>query len=162
MPSLSKSVPTDLRISSVFTRIEFPPERWRQGSIRDELVDRRNGRPSELGIPRNRSSARITNSNGPTRRSSVRLSASAARSPTNSASHAGSEPMPPFLALILWFVLLVALFWWDPAKESGVSAALWAPVIWMFILGSRLPSQWLGVQVGSQAQAMEEGNPIDR
>jgi exopolysaccharide production protein ExoQ len=70
--------------------------------------------------------------------------------------------MPPFLALILWFVLLVALLWMDPARESGVSAALWVPVIWMFILGSRLPSQWLGVQVGSQAQAMEEGNPIDR
>ena len=70
--------------------------------------------------------------------------------------------MPPFLALILWFVLLVALFWWDPAKESGVSVALWVPVIWMFIMGSRLPSQWLGVQVGSQVQAMEEGNPIDR
>ena len=70
--------------------------------------------------------------------------------------------MPPFLALILWFVLLVALFWWDPGKESGVSAALWVPLIWMFIMGSRLPSQWLGVQVGSQVQAMEEGNPIDR
>ena len=70
--------------------------------------------------------------------------------------------MPPFLALILWFILLVALFWWDPAKESKSSLALWVPLIWMFIMGSRLPSQWLGVQVGSQAQAMEEGNPIDR
>jgi hypothetical protein len=70
--------------------------------------------------------------------------------------------MPPFLALILWFVLLVVLFWWDPAKEAGISIALWVPLIWVFILGSRLPSQWLGVQVGSQVQAMEEGNPIDR
>src|SRR5271156_4997222 len=162
MPSLSKSVPTDLRISSVFTRIEFPPEKWRQGSIRDELVDRRNGRPSELGILRNRSSARITNSNGPTRRSSVRLSASAACSPANSASHAGSEPMPPFLALILWFVLLVALFWWDPAKESKTPLALWVPLIWMFILGSRLPAQWIGGGSRVQAQALEEGDPLDR
>ena len=70
--------------------------------------------------------------------------------------------MPPFLALILWFILLVALFWWDPAKELKTSLALWVPLTWMFIMGSRLPSQWLGVQVGSQAQAMEEGNPIDR
>ncbi len=70
--------------------------------------------------------------------------------------------MPPFLALILWFILLVALFWWDPARESKTPPALWVPLILMFIMGSRLPYQWLGVQVGSQAQAMEEGNPIDR
>ena len=70
--------------------------------------------------------------------------------------------MPPFLALVLWFVLIVALFWWDPAKDSRVSLALWVPVIWMFILGSRLPSQWLGVGGGAQAQAFEEGNPLDR
>jgi len=70
--------------------------------------------------------------------------------------------MPPFVALILWFVLLVALFWWDPAKESKTPLALWVPLIWMFILGSRLPSQWLGVEVGSQVQALEEGNPVDR
>jgi exopolysaccharide production protein ExoQ len=70
--------------------------------------------------------------------------------------------MPPLLALFLWFVLLLGLFYYDPAKDAGVSAALWVPVIWMFISASRLPSQWLGVQLGSQAQAMEEGNPIDR
>jgi exopolysaccharide production protein ExoQ len=70
--------------------------------------------------------------------------------------------MPPLLALFLWFVLLLGLLCFDPAKDSGVSAALWVPVIWMFIMGSRLPSQWLGVEVGSQVQAMEEGNPIDR
>ena len=70
--------------------------------------------------------------------------------------------MPPLLALFLWFVLLLGLLCFDPAKDSRVSAALWVPVIWMFISGSRLPSQWLGVQVGSQAQAIEEGNPIDR
>ena len=70
--------------------------------------------------------------------------------------------MPPLLALILWFILLVALFWWDPAKGSKSPFALWVPLIWMFIMGSRLPSQWLGVQVGSAVQAMEEGNPIDR
>jgi exopolysaccharide production protein ExoQ len=70
--------------------------------------------------------------------------------------------MPPFVALILWFVLLVALVHWDPAKDAGTSSALWVPVIWMFIVGSRLPAQWLGGSVGSAAQALEEGNPIDR
>ncbi|HUK53170.1 MAG TPA: O-antigen ligase family protein, partial [Candidatus Binatia bacterium] len=68
--------------------------------------------------------------------------------------------MPPALAALLWFILLVGLLYLDPAKEPRTSAILWAPVIWMFILGSRLPSQWLGNQGG--ATALEEGSPIDR
>ncbi len=70
--------------------------------------------------------------------------------------------MPPSLALLLWLVLLLALFRFDPAKDPKASAVLWVPVIWMFIVGSRLPSQWLGGQVGGAAQALEEGNPLDR
>jgi exopolysaccharide production protein ExoQ len=69
--------------------------------------------------------------------------------------------MPPSLALFLWFILLLALFRFDPAKESGTSLALWVPLVWMFILGTRLPSQWLGGQVGQVAKALEEGNPLD-
>jgi exopolysaccharide production protein ExoQ len=71
--------------------------------------------------------------------------------------------MPPSLALFLWLILTVALLRWDPARQSTTSPALWVPVIWMFILGSRLPSQWLGGAIGQQAaQALEEGNPFDR
>jgi exopolysaccharide production protein ExoQ len=70
--------------------------------------------------------------------------------------------MPPFLALLLWFVLLLGLLSYDPAKDSEVSTALWVPLIWMFIVGSRLPSQWLGGSPGSAARALEEGNPLDR
>jgi exopolysaccharide production protein ExoQ len=70
--------------------------------------------------------------------------------------------MPPILALALWAVILVVLLCWDPAKAPRTSLALWVPVIWMFILGSRLPSQWLDGQVVISLQAMEEGNPLDR
>ncbi len=71
--------------------------------------------------------------------------------------------MPPFIALVLWFMLLVGLILFDPAKEPGTSLALWVPLTWMFIIGSRLPSQWLGAGYGSvNAQALEEGNPLDR
>lgn len=71
--------------------------------------------------------------------------------------------MPPLLALLIWFILLLALLSFDPAKKRGTSLALWLPVIWMFIVASRLPSQWAGYQVvGSSAQALQEGNPLDR
>ncbi|MBS1841119.1 MAG: O-antigen ligase family protein [Acidobacteria bacterium] len=70
--------------------------------------------------------------------------------------------MPPILALLLWFVLLVALLWFDPAKDKRTSAALWIPLTWMFFLGTRLPSQWIGSQGSINAQALEEGNPLDR
>ena len=70
--------------------------------------------------------------------------------------------MPPSLALSLWLVLLIALLWFDPAKQPKTSLALWVPVIWMFIQGSRLPSQWLGGPMSQSAQRLEEGSPLDR
>jgi len=71
--------------------------------------------------------------------------------------------MPPSLALSLWFLLLVALLYFDPAKERGTSLALWLPSIWMFILGSRLPSQWLGgISTSPPPELIQEGNPLDR
>ena len=71
--------------------------------------------------------------------------------------------MPPSLALLIWFIFLLAVLAFDPAKDPGVSVALWVPLTWMFILGSRLPSQWLGGESAtSAAAALEEGNPLDR
>lgn len=71
--------------------------------------------------------------------------------------------MPPFLALMIWLVCLVALLWFDPAKEPKTSPALLVPLIWMFFLSSRLPMQWLGIQgMTVDASAIEEGNPVDR
>jgi exopolysaccharide production protein ExoQ len=71
--------------------------------------------------------------------------------------------MPPFLALVLCLVFI----WWllrrDPAKTSKTSLALWVPLIWIFIVASRLPSQWLGDgQSESALEALQEGNPLDR
>jgi exopolysaccharide production protein ExoQ len=70
--------------------------------------------------------------------------------------------MPPSLALIVWLILTVALLWFDPAKDSRISSALWVPLIAMLILASRSPSQWLSGNVGLAAQSLEEGNPLDR
>jgi O-antigen ligase len=70
--------------------------------------------------------------------------------------------MPPFLALLIWIILLFALLYFDPASSSKPSAALWISVIWLFIIASRLPSQWIGGEVGQIAQSLEEGNTLDR
>jgi len=70
--------------------------------------------------------------------------------------------MPPILALSVWFVLLVALFRYDSAVHSKTSTALWIPLAWLSILGSRLPSQWLEQGSGSAFEAFQEGNPLDR
>lgn len=70
--------------------------------------------------------------------------------------------MPPAVALFLWLMLTLALLWFDPAKEPGTSLTLWVPVIWMFIVASRLPSQWPGGEVGLASEALEEGNSLDR
>src|ERR1041385_4319528 len=70
--------------------------------------------------------------------------------------------MPSFIALLLWLFCLIALLLFDPAKISRPSLALWVPLVWVFILGSRLPSQWLGGPLGTGSQSLEEGNPLDR
>lgn len=71
--------------------------------------------------------------------------------------------MPPHLALSIWLVLLLVLFWLDPAKDTKVSVALWVPLIWMFFLGSRGLSIWLGTSTATGiAQSLEEGDPLNR
>jgi exopolysaccharide production protein ExoQ len=71
--------------------------------------------------------------------------------------------MPPTLAALVWLVLLILLLVYDPAKQPGVSVAIWVPIIWIFFVASRLPSQWLGGdRLTLAAQAFEEGNSFDR
>jgi len=70
--------------------------------------------------------------------------------------------MPPIVALLLWLILLLALLCFDPAKEPGTSWALWVPLIWIGIVASRLPSQWIGFDMVSASQAIQDGNPLDR
>src|SRR5438309_5634181 len=71
--------------------------------------------------------------------------------------------MPASLALVLCTVFLWWLFRHDPAKAPKTSLALWVPLIWIFIVGSRLPSQWFGYQMGfSEGDASTEGNSLDR
>jgi O-antigen ligase len=67
--------------------------------------------------------------------------------------------MLPELVLFFYFIFVSYLLWADTRRKTNVSNALWVPLIWMMIMGSRLVSQWFGlVAVGG---SLEEGNPVD-
>src|SRR5262245_7199536 len=70
--------------------------------------------------------------------------------------------MPPPVALFLYLALLLTLLRYDLAKDDAPPSALWVPVIWLVLALSRLPSQWLGVTADSAAEALEDGNWLDR
>ena len=70
--------------------------------------------------------------------------------------------MAPSLALLLTVGFVTFLLWQDSRQQSNVSKAIWIPLLWMLIIGSRFVSQWLsllGFSMGTVT--LEEGSPID-
>ena len=70
--------------------------------------------------------------------------------------------MPPSVALALYILLLIGILRYAQAPEDAHTWTLWVPVIWIAILVSRLPSQWLDINTGYAADVIEEGNWLDR
>lgn len=70
--------------------------------------------------------------------------------------------MPPALALALTLLLIGYLLRRDSREEPRVSIAVWIPIIWLMINGSRQVSQWIGSDSTLLAQRLEEGSPIDQ
>jgi O-antigen ligase len=70
--------------------------------------------------------------------------------------------MPPIVATVLFIVLIVGSLWMDRDGLSRTSPALWIPVTWMFIGGSRMASQWLGVEPLDAMDQTLEGSAFDR
>jgi O-antigen ligase len=68
--------------------------------------------------------------------------------------------MPPQIALLAYSVALFFFLRYD-SKDSKPPLALWIPVIWMFFMGSRTPSQWFG-DGALNAAPSEDGSPLDR
>lgn len=64
--------------------------------------------------------------------------------------------------LICLFVILW-LFRRDIKESAGSSKALWIPIFWMFLAGSRYVSAWLhlGSQSSGLANLYNEGSPVD-
>lgn len=71
--------------------------------------------------------------------------------------------LPSNVALLLALGLLVALFVREIRGQHRVTGAVWIPVIWLVIIGSRFFTQWLdlvGVHLGSGGES-EDGSPMD-
>jgi exopolysaccharide production protein ExoQ len=66
------------------------------------------------------------------------------------------------LATFVYALGILGLLYLNRDRSSRTSRALWIPVIWFWIIGSRAVSQWLGIGVASpEASVMTEGSPTD-
>jgi exopolysaccharide production protein ExoQ len=67
------------------------------------------------------------------------------------------------LALLIFSVGVAGLFYLDREKSIRTSKALWLPVIWLWIAGSRPVSSWFGIGAESAGNiaATLDGSPMD-
>jgi len=71
--------------------------------------------------------------------------------------------MPRQLAALIFILIIFYLFRTDFKENDRSSRALWIPIIWMFLAGSRYVSQWLGLGTPLMSnEALIEGSPLDR
>lgn len=67
------------------------------------------------------------------------------------------------LAVLICIVGIAGLFYLDREESLRTSKALWLAVIWLWIVGSRPVSAWLGFgQVDPYGSQLLEGSPVDR
>src|ERR1700678_4855419 len=67
------------------------------------------------------------------------------------------------LALLVCGIGVAGLFYLNRDTSVRASAALWLPVIWLWMVGSRPVSAWLGVGGGSAGALAStlDGSPMD-
>jgi exopolysaccharide production protein ExoQ len=64
--------------------------------------------------------------------------------------------MNPSLALIVFIIGIAGLFFLDRERSLRPSKAVWLPVIWMWINGSRSVSSWLGLSSAAEASSLPD------
>jgi len=70
--------------------------------------------------------------------------------------------MPPNLALFITIAFIVFLYRRDIRERPNVTGALWLPVLWTVILGSRSVAIWLDtLGLPTVFNSVDEGNPLD-
>ncbi len=71
--------------------------------------------------------------------------------------------LPPIVATVVFIVGIAGLFWLDRDPEARLSKAVWIPAAWLFVVGSRPVSSWIGMSPTlDSTEAYLEGSPIDR
>lgn len=71
--------------------------------------------------------------------------------------------MPPSVALLLTTAFVIFLFHRDIRERPRMTAALWIPLLWILLAGSRTVSLWLGVGWTMNTPSdLAEGSPLDR
>jgi exopolysaccharide production protein ExoQ len=66
------------------------------------------------------------------------------------------------LAFLIAFAMSAALFFLDRDRQRRTSLALWIPVLWLLIVGSRPISAWLNVhRLGTLEARFTEGSALD-
>src|SRR5437879_4755223 len=66
------------------------------------------------------------------------------------------------IATIAFVLGIFGLFALDRDRKARTFPALWLPVVWLSIGGSRMVSQWLQLAPESSADQYLEGSPLDR
>jgi exopolysaccharide production protein ExoQ len=73
--------------------------------------------------------------------------------------------MPPNVALSLYFILLIILFSIEFKKETEVSHAIWIPLLWFIVAGTKPVVQWIYpglTHTMHVVESVEAGNQIDQ
>jgi exopolysaccharide production protein ExoQ len=70
--------------------------------------------------------------------------------------------MPPWIASFIFAIGIAGLFILNRDREVRTSKALWLPVFWLLIAGSRPVSVWLQMGPPSSPDQYLEGSPLDR
>lgn len=69
--------------------------------------------------------------------------------------------MNPSLASLICVCGIAGLYFLDRDNSVHPSKALWLPVAWLWILGSRAPSSWLGLSPTAGTNVQLDGSPLD-
>ena len=70
--------------------------------------------------------------------------------------------MSPSLAMLVFVIGILGLFWLDRERDARVSVAVWLPLIWLLLCGSRMLSVWFNMAGQVSPDEVLEGTPLDR
>lgn len=70
--------------------------------------------------------------------------------------------MNPSTATLVYATGIAGLFFLDRDKSLRTSKALWLPIVWILIVGSRAVSDWLNMSPAADTDVQMDGSPFDR